>query len=69
MSVVQVSRHCVNCGHKTLHVKHQMSVGMCFVLSLMTGGIFFFFVWLPYRMLWLPFRPFRCQTCGKGRLT
>lgn len=68
MSVVQVSRHCVNCGHKTLHAKHQMSIGMGIVLTLMTAGLFLL-VWFPYRMFWLPFRPFRCQTCGKGRLT
>lgn len=64
----QVSRHCAECGHKTLHVKEQMSNGMGCLITILTGGLFIPF-WLFYSVLILPFRPYRCQQCGKGRLT
>lgn len=65
---VQVSRHCKQCGHKTLHEKQSMSTGMGLLLTIITAGLFLL-LWIPYLMFWLPFRPFRCQTCGGGRLT
>lgn len=64
----QVSRYCSNCDRKTLHAKQQLSGGMGCLLTILTGGLFLP-LWLIYSMLVLPFRPFRCQTCGKGRLT
>jgi DNA-directed RNA polymerase subunit RPC12/RpoP len=65
---VQVSRHCKQCGHKTLHVKQSMSTGIGLLLTILTAGLFLL-LWIPYMMLVLPFRPYRCQTCGSGRLT
>jgi DNA-directed RNA polymerase subunit RPC12/RpoP len=66
--MAQVSRHCSECGRKTLHVKEQLSNGMGCLLTVITVGLFLPF-WLAYSMLVLPFRPYRCQVCGKGRLT
>lgn len=65
---MEISRHCSYCGRQTLHVKRQMSMGMGCLLTILTGGLFLPF-WLLYMVLILPFRPFRCQQCGKGRLT
>jgi len=56
-----------NCGRYTLHEKRYMSNGMGCLLTVLTGGLFII-PWLLYSVLWLPFRPFRCQACGKGRL-
>lgn len=64
----QVSRHCPQCGRNTLHEKQQLSNGMGCLLTVLTGGLFLI-PWLVYSLLVLPFRPFRCQVCGKGRLT
>lgn len=64
----QVSRHCKCCQRKTLHVKQSLSTGMGLLLTIITAGTFLL-LWLPYMMLVLPFRPFRCQTCGGARLT
>lgn len=64
----QVSRFCKTCGRNTLHEKQQLSNGMGCLLTIVTVGIFLPF-WLLYSLFILPFRPFRCQTCGKGRLT
>lgn len=66
--MAQVSRHCGNCGRQTLHVKEQLSNGMGCLLTILTAGLFIPF-WLLYSIFILPFRPFRCQQCGKGRLT
>lgn len=67
MSTVQVSRHCKECGRKTLHAKHKLGTGMAVLLTLLTGGLFLL-VWLPYCFFVLPLRPYRCQSCGTGRL-
>ena len=64
----QASRHCKNCERKTLHVKQSLSTGMGLLLTIITAGTFLL-LWIPYLMFWLPFRPFRCQVCGGGRLT
>lgn len=64
----QTSKFCKVCGRKTLHVKTQLSNGMGCLLTLLTAGLFIP-IWLLYSVLILPFRPFRCQTCGKGRVT
>lgn len=64
----QVSRHCKICERQTLHVKHStVGCGWGLLLSLLTVGLF-----IP---IWFAlgirdaFTPFRCQQCGKGRLT
>lgn len=64
----QVSRQCNVCKKPTLHEKQTMSTGMCILLTIVTAGLFIPF-WLFYSFLILPFRPYRCQSCGKGRLT
>ena len=66
--MTQVSRHCKNCGRKTLHEKKMLSNGMGCLLTLITGGLFLP-IWLLYGVIVLPFRPYRCQQCGGGRLT
>lgn len=66
--MAQVSRHCKNCGRKTLHVKEQLSNGMGCLLTVVTFGVFLPF-WILYGLFVLPFRPYRCQVCGTGRLT
>ncbi len=63
----QVSRFCKVCNKQTLHEKQQLSNGMGCLLTILTAGLFLPF-WLFYSTLVLPFRPFRCQQCGKGRL-
>lgn len=63
----QVSRFCKTCNRQTLHEKKYISNGMGCLLSIVTGGLFIP-VWLLWGVLVLPFRPFRCQSCGKGRL-
>ena len=68
MAHTQSRRYCRECGQKTLHVKEQMSTGMGLLLTIITAGTFLV-LWIPYMMLVLPFRPFRCQACGQGRLT
>lgn len=64
----QKSRYCQRCHRHTLHTKEQLSNGMGCLLTVVTGGLFIP-LWLLYGILILPFRPFRCQQCGKGRLT
>jgi hypothetical protein len=64
----QVSRFCKICDRNTLHEKQQLSGGMGCLLTILTGGLFLPF-WMFYSALILPFRPYRCQQCGKGRLT
>jgi len=67
-TVAQVSRHCKDCGVRTLHVKEQLSNGMGCLLTVVTLGLFIPF-WIVYGLFILPFRPYRCQVCGRGRLT
>jgi hypothetical protein len=64
----QSRRFCKHCQEYTLHEKRQLSNGMGCLLTIITLGWFALF-WLLYSMFWLPFRPFRCQQCGGGRLT
>lgn len=64
----QSSRQCKQCGQKTLHMKQSMSTGMGLLLTVITAGLFLL-LWIPYLVFVLPFRPFRCQICGSGRLT
>jgi len=66
MSLIQVSRHCTQCGHQTLHSKERMSTGMAVLLTIFTAGSFAI-LWLPYRWILIPLRKYRCQTCGHGR--
>jgi hypothetical protein len=63
----QVSSFCKTCNRQTLHEKKYISNGMGCLLSILTAGLFLP-VWLLWGVLVLPFRPFRCQSCGKGRL-
>ena len=64
----QASKFCKVCQKHTLHEKQQLSNGTGCLLTVITCGVFLPF-WLIYSILILPFRPFRCQTCGRGRLT
>lgn len=64
----QVSRYCKICGRQTLHEKQRLDRGMGCLITVCTAGLFIPF-WILYSVLVLPFRPFRCQSCGKGRLT
>ena len=63
---IQTSKFCKECGKKTLHEKQAMSGGMGCLLTILTGGLFLIF-WIFQSAFILPFRPFRCQQCGKGR--
>ena len=65
--MLQKSLHCRNCGRKTLHAKeHSISNGWGCFLTLITGGLFII-LWIFLGIL-DAFRPFRCQTCGGGKL-
>jgi hypothetical protein len=66
--MAQVSRYCKLCKKQTLHEKPELERGMGCLLTICTAGIFLPF-WIFHRTLILPFRPYRCQSCGKGRLT
>ncbi len=64
----QTSRYCKRCGKQTLHAKpHVVGMGWGIFLSIITCGLFLVF-WILMTLL-SAFRPYRCQICGKGRLT
>jgi len=45
-----------------------MSVGSAVVITILTAGLFLP-MWIIYQWIVLPLTPYRCQLCGKGRLT
>jgi len=65
--MIQAQRHCKTCDRKTLHAKQQFSTGWGCFLTVITAGLFIP-VWLLLGFF-EAFRPWRCQQCGKGRLT
>jgi len=67
MSLMQAQRFCNTCGHKTLHAREHFSGGWGCLLTILTGGIFLI-VWIIIAIL-EAFKPWRCQNCGKGRMT
>jgi len=66
MGQLQTSRKCGVCGRRTLHSRSCTSNLLCLLLSVLTLGIFVP-VWLLLKVL-EAFRPWRCQTCGQGRM-
>jgi hypothetical protein len=67
MGVLQSHRHCTYCGRKTRHVRETFGDGAGCLLTVLTAGLFLP-VWIVIKVV-EAFRPFRCQVCGKGRLT
>ena len=67
MSTSQIQRFCSQCNKKTLHQKNSVvSLGMGILLTLITVGIFLP-IWIILGILNC-LRPWRCQTCGKGKM-
>lgn len=67
MARIQGRRFCKVCKQSTLHERDHFSGGMGCLLTILTAGLF-----LPLWILVLvleAFKPWICQTCGKGRLT
>ncbi len=64
---MQVQRWCKLCEARTLHVKETFTLGWGCLLTVLTVGLFLP-VWIVVKVF-EAFRPFRCQSCGKGRLT
>lgn len=67
MARIQGRRWCKVCGKKTLHERDHFSRGMGCLLTILTGGLFLI-VWVLI-LLNEAFKPWVCQTCGKGRMT
>lgn len=67
MALVQARRHCYDCDRKTLHAKDRFSDGWGCLLTVLTAGLFLP-IWLLLGII-EAFKPWRCQRCGKGRLT
>ena len=67
MANIQGRRYCKECGKKTLHERDHFSGGMGCLITIVTGGLF-----IPIWIIVLineAFKPWRCQNCGRGRLT
>ena len=67
MALLQARRYCRECGKKTLHAREHFGAGWGLLLTVLTGGLFLP-VWLLIAIV-EAFKPWRCQVCGKGRLT
>jgi len=64
MAQKQKSKWCWICEIKTLHVKQELiSVGMWWLLSIITGGLFLL-LWIPLIYFDALGQPWRCQQCG-----
>ena len=66
MATYQSRRYCKACGAKTLHQREVFSTGLGCLLTILTAGLFFP-IWFLIGICDL-FNPWRCQTCGKGRI-
>lgn len=66
MGVQQSGRFCKRCDQHTLHMRHTFSAGWGILLTLLTAGLFLL-IWVPI-MFMDSLRPWRCQSCGKGRM-
>lgn len=64
----QASRFCKVCEKRTLHAKpHMIGCGWGLLLTIVTVGAFIP-IWILLAIV-DAFKPYRCQQCGKGRLT
>lgn len=62
--MTQRSRYCRRCAKHTLHVRPSAVGGLGCLVILLTLGLA-----IPFFILNDALTPYRCQQCGKGRMT
>lgn len=68
MGQLQTQRKCRQCGRRTLHERRSFGTGMGLLLSVLTVGLFVP-LWFGIKLWEAVAIPWRCQQCGKARVT
>jgi hypothetical protein len=68
MGQLQTSRKCRVCNRRTLHERRSFGTGMGLLLSVLTLGAFVP-LWMGIKVYEAVAIPWRCQVCGRGRVT
>jgi ribosomal protein L44E len=68
MGAIQAQRWCKLCERKTLHARPAFSDGVGCLLTVLTLGLFLP-VWLAIKVVEAVTTRWRCQVCGRARVT
>ena len=68
MATIQCQRYCKLCERRTLHARETFSNGLGCLLTILTAGIFLP-IFLVIKVAEALTGCWRCQACGRGRLT